>query len=719
MIATNPYRNNMPVSAFSRFFLCCGIALLALSWTIAKSASAETAVADRPFADEREAGMFLAAAKALGQSNWRALRQNRENLLDPHALSLLDYLELKKRGETAGFPRLEGFLSTHAGRLDWFPDASRLQRHAESALAREDLAPQRVLDYLDKFPPVSGVGMELLGEALMNTGKREEGEAAIRRAWREYPTFFPRSRDFHRRHASLLTTQDHSDRLQMLLWREDVALAKEMLQLVAADEHALAVARLRLMTLSSGVDAAIRAVPARLQGDPGLVYERVRWRRRKEREDDAMELLLRAPPPAPEHARKWWTERHILARHALEQGNHVSSYELARSHGMERGIGFAEGEFLAGWLALRFLGMPALAHEHFRRLQNGVSTPVSLARAGYWRGRAAREMARQPGAANAPDPHAAWRQASSLSTTYYGQLSGEMLEENGPLPMRPHRIVFHAPAAAFVRQADAATSEAETGFLRMASLAYAAGLEDVGDQFLLSRSRRAEEAQEFPLLSQTARHAGRTHISLRIAKRGARKHFFMEDMLFPVDAFPPSALEERGRLVEPSLLLAVARQESEFNLEAVSRAGARGMMQLLPSTARQVARNHDIGYDKSALLRDPAYNIRLGELYLGKMIARFDGSYVLAIAAYNAGPARVAGWLDRICDPRRTGCDAIDWIEKIPIGETRNYVQRVLENLQNYRRILGRDTGQGIGSDLRRGEADAASYLPANPQREP
>lgn len=604
----------------------------------------------------------------------------------------------------ANFRYLQQFLDDNVARAGWFPKFSRIQQNAEIALARTRPSPQKALEYLQRHPPITGVGLELLGEALIGIGKHDEGVAHIRSAWRQHSYLKSRQRDFLELYAHLLTADDHTERLEMLLWNERISFAEAMFPLVSPQERALANARIRLMARRSGVDAAIRAVPDELSSHPALAYERVRWRRRKGREDDAIELLLSQPPPQT-RADKWWVERHLLARYALRQERYLEAYAIARDHALTSGIGFAEGEFLAGWLALRFLNNPKRAYLHFKTLQEGVTTPISIARAAYWRGRAAEEI---PDA----DPQIYWRQAAALPTTYYGQAAGSKLTTlDSPKNnfTSQSSTAFRHPAESFMRReifADentgAGTNTSNQGLEYIVTLAHSTGDRKLGNEMLLHQARRTESLGEFEALAEIAARLGQKHIQLRIAKTAARKHLFMQEHLYPTDGFPQEAIRQDGP-VDPALLLAIARQESEFNPLAVSPSGALGMMQLLPDTARHTAINAGIPYNREALTQDPGYNIFLGEKYIHRMIERFDGSYILAVAAYNAGPTRVSRWIrGRLCDPREPNCDDIDWIERVPIEETRNYVQRVLENLQNYRRVLGYESQTDIHTGLTR-----------------
>lgn len=630
-------------------------------------------------------------------------------LQTPLGQTLSDYIKLVQTDTKAkaSFDHLRQFLDDNVERSGWFPKFSRIQENAEISFARTRPSPEEALEYLQRHPPLTGVGLELLGEALIGIGKRDEGIAHIRNAWRQRPYLKSGRKDFLKRYAHLLTIDDHTKRLDRLLWDEKKVLAKAMFTLVSPQERTLANARIRLMERRGGVDAAIRNVPIELRDDPRLAYERIRWRRRKGRENEAIELLLRQPP-AQTHADKWWTERHLLARYALRQGRYLEAYELVRDHALKGGIGFADGEFLAGWLALRFLNDPQSAYRHFKTLQEGVTTPVSIARAAYWRGRAAEKIADAA-------PRTYLQQAAALPTTYYGQIAGGAFSVPVATPAPPKndfiprsRTAFRHPAESFIRRTNTANTNADTSasptgreLEDIVTLAHNTGNRKLGNEMLLHQAQQTESVDELDALANIAARLNQKHIQLRIAKIAARKHLFLHDHLYPVDGFPHEALRQQDGLVEPALLLAIARQESEFDPSAVSPSGALGMMQLLPNTARHTAAKADIPYYKGDLIRNPLYNIRIGEKYIHEMIERFDDSYVLAIASYNAGPTRVSRWIrSSLCDPRKPECDPIDWVERIPIEETRNYVQRVIENLQNYRRILKHNPQINIHADL-------------------
>ena len=427
-------------------------------------------------------------------------------------------------------------------------------------------------------------------------------------------------------------------------------------------------ARLALQTQSPGVDGAVRAVAADLQDDPGLLYDRIRWRRLKRLDEGARELLLE-PPDHLGRPDRWWFERSLQIRRAIERRDFDQAYRLASRHGQLRGGDYAEAEWLSGWLALRFTSRPKSAFRHFVRLYDRVVAPVRQARAAYWAGRAAAAQGDKAGAI-------AWyRRAATHSASYYGQLAlgelgGEDVAEGLSEPTDQDRAAFEAQELAEV-----------------ARMLIAVGDQRILDNFLDELANQATTAMEIGLIADYANAAGRPALLARIGRNAAFKGKVHEKSAFPIPKI--KGLLQPAASVEPSLLLGVARQESMFRFEAASHAGAKGLLQLIPSTARNVARRTGVDYDPDRLLADPDYNAFLGGHYLKSLIERFDGEVAMALAGYNAGPLRVKRWVELHGDPRDGDrYDLIDWIELIPFQETRNYVQRVLEGYGVYKRRL-------------------------------
>jgi soluble lytic murein transglycosylase len=585
----------------------------------------------------------------------------------------VSWSEYRTPGSKASFGEIAQFLAENP---EW-PDSRGLRRNAESAVGLSR-PPAEVVAWFEKHPPLSAPGRIAQINALEALGRGNEAHAAAREAWRTAGFSEGEEKDFLKRYRKYLTREDHAARLDKLIWDGRAFDARRLLRLVDHDTQALANARLALRRLDPGVDGLLKRVPAALQKDPGLLYERLRWRRIKGRDMEARDILNHAPKNLgrPE---MWWEERAIQTRRALANGEASVAYKLASHHGVTRGAAFADAEFLSGWIALRFLGKADAARKHFEALHAKVSYPVSLARGAYWAGRAAEAQSDEDGA------RAWYSKASAYPTVFYGQLARLRLDDS-PMPTDPPVSVAEAKAFASDELARAARMVAHSpdrGLMRW---------------FVIRMVDRAKTPGEHRLIAALARHERRPEVAIAAVKASARRGVVLVEAGYPERKIPADA----G--IEPELAHAVMRQESAFDSQAISSAGARGLMQLIGATAHGVAKSLKLPYDKDRLTADPDYNVRLGTRYLGDLIERFDGSYVLAIAAYNAGPARVRAWSRNGGDPRKGVLDVLDWMEMIPVAETRDYVQRVIENLEVYRaRKGGIAVASSLKDDLARG----------------
>lgn len=598
---------------------------------------------------------------------------------------LVQWVMLRDRKREQSFEELTGFIAANPG----WPKLSFLKRKAERAI--DGASPTRaILDWFEYNAPHTREGTIAWSRALFRAGNERKAIDMARRGWARFDMGRSDEQDYFAEFGEYLESEDHAARLDRLLWDNRRTAARRHSDRLGDGRRALADARLRLMGQKGGVDAALERIPTWLENDPGLYYERVRWRRRKEMNADAAELLLRYSGELGRPAR-WWTEREILARRFLRDDDPVTAYRLVRGHGLTDRAKRADAEFLAGWIALRFLGDPHTAFGHFSTLYDFVSYPISRARGAYWSGRAAE-------AAGKKEISKQWyRTAAGLSTTFYGQLAADRLGMDIPPPAGHETRIDAAEAEAFerddlVRLVRLLIGLKMTGSpiaVRDSSVdpakspkAFLASLDDSKALIPLLRhiAWRSETTTEWVKAAKLARDAGRTEIAVYIARRAAQDGVVLRDLGYPT-------LVVDGELpLNPALLHALVRQESAFDTGAHSSAGARGLMQLMPATAKRVARDLAIkGHSTSRLTNDPFHNLTLGSAYLDKMLTRYEGSMVMGLAAYNAGPHRVKKWLKENGDPRGSLDDSIDWIESIPFSETRNYVQRILETLPIYR----------------------------------
>ncbi len=567
--------------------------------------------------------------------------------------------------EDIAFAELDGFLSSSE---DW-PYLYNIRRLAEEALPA-DYSDQQVIDWFGERRPDSPSGAMRLAEALRTVKGKEPAWALLRVSWQRLAFDEEEERLFLSRYGDILQKGDHVERLDRLLQKRAFSAARRQAKRLGGGHIRLAEARRRLMLNRPGVDAAIRRVPKSLQDDPGLLYDRARWRYRRGRFDGVVEMLDRAQPVMRQPDR-WWRMRHWAARRALYAGKTDQVYRLASAHGLKDGIGFAEGEWLAGWVALRHQNNPERAYRHFARLYDGVSTPISLSRGAYWAGAAADSSGKS-------DQATAWySRAAEHATTFYGQRAIERLDRPLDLDLSTSVEVGKLERGEFESRE----------LVRLIRLLGALDERRYVRGFLLHLRRQAETPEEHQLQVELALAIGRTDQAILTAKQADRQGMGAPGHLYPVPSLVRGHLDEMTS-PEPALVLALIRQESAFDHKAVSRAGARGLMQLMPATARLVARRTGARYSRAMLTDDPAANMRLGRAYLEKLLQDYGGSAVLALAAYNAGPHRADRWIKAFGDPRRPEVDPVDWIEQIPFNETRNYVQRVLEGQAVYRLAL-------------------------------
>jgi soluble lytic murein transglycosylase len=452
-----------------------------------------------------------------------------------------------------------------------------------------------------------------------------------------------------------------------------------MLTLVPSDYRAVAEARLALAAQTRNAEMLIARVPAQLRSDPGLVFEQLRYQRKKDNVDAAVKILLAQRDDLVRPA-AWCAERQAIARRVLASGNSALAYRIVEQHGPIEGNSFSEAEFLLGYIALRYMKQPALAFEHFSHILTRVNTPFAKSRAGYWGGRAAEAQGKS-------DLAAKWYAAGAdHMATFYGQLAAHQLGRDAP----PRPVPEPVPDAAELAQFNI------NEVVRAARIFFELNDAAHSKVFLLHLADNASSPTMFAMLAALAESGGRIDLAIAVAKRAIEAGTPLMIHGYPTTEIPDGGTAER------SLLFAIVRQESAFERDAVSRVGARGLMQLMPATASSIAAKMQLPFSTDRLIADGIYNVLLGRAYLEGLIDDFGGSYALAIAAYNAGPSRVRQWLRDYGDPRGGNIDMVDWIEMIPINETRNYVQRVLENLQIYRGQIGRRSAFSLASDLAR-----------------
>ncbi|NDW46605.1 lytic transglycosylase domain-containing protein [Ruegeria sp. PrR005] len=556
-------------------------------------------------------------------------------------------------------------------RADW-PGMDYLRKQSEPQFTNAD--PDRVLKFYAGLPPQSPEGVLNYAVALIAKGQRGDAEAELVKAWRTLPMGAGLQKDFVENFGKLLRPH-HEARLDRMLWEGYTISARQMRSLVDEDHRKLAAARIALKDMEPGVDTLIAAVPASLADAPGLAHDRFVWRDRKELDDSAIELMLERSTSAAALGEpgKWGNARARLARLLMRQDRNEQAYKVAALHFMtpEMGYTYAELEWIAGYIALAKLNDPTTAVAHFQRFDAAVTSPISKGRSGYWLGRAYAALG------EADKAHAAYAIGAENQTSFYGLLAAERIGR----PFDP--TLRTPPKNPPWRDAPFMTSSVlEAGLLLLR-----AGELDLAERFLTHLAESLDQ-QQASQLAEMAMDMGEPHLALMIAKRKAQEGVVLAGAYYPLHPVADLKLP-----MAPEMVLSIARRESEFDPVVISGAGARGLMQVMPATARLVADGLGIlgGHSTDSLTRDWQYNAKLGANYLAGLAGDFDGNVVMMAAGYNAGPNRPISWMERFGDPRSGTPDIVDWIEHIPFEETRNYIMRVTESLPVYRARLGQE----------------------------
>lgn len=558
------------------------------------------------------------------------------------------------------------FLNRHP---DW-PGLAWLRKKSETAFDGADTS--QILKFFEDTPPQSPEGVLTEAKALIATGQKGEAEASLVLAWRTMAMGSAIQADYLKYYRKLLAPH-HEARLDRLLWDGHMVSSKRMFNLVSDEHRALAQARIALIERAPGVDTLIAAVSNDLKKSPGLAHDRFVWRDRKGLDASAIDLLLERSTSlaALGEPSKWAHRRASLARQTMRAGDPERAYHIAASHFLTEGSAYADLEWLAGFLALRRLNDPSTALRHFQHFDTAIASPISKGRAGYWLGRAHEALG------NKAEATKAYTDGARYQTSFYGLLAAE----RASLPFDP--VLANPPEPPSWRKAAFMNSSV----LQAALVMLDAGESDLAERFLthLVEDLPPEQGAQ---LGAMALSRDRPHLAVMIAKRAARQAVVLHEAYYPVHAVGNMRLP-----MAPEMVLSIARRESEFDPVVVSGAGARGLMQVMPATAKVVAK--DLGilgqHSTQRLTSEWRYNAKLGSNYLAGLAGKFDGNVVMMAAGYNAGPGRPIRWMTDHGDPRAGDIDVVDWVEYIPFNETRNYVMRVTESLPVYRARTGQD----------------------------
>lgn len=599
-------------------------------------------------------------------------------ITDPVARKLAEWLILRSDDNGASVERYRAFVSANPS----WPSQTFLRRRIEAALWDDHRDDATVWSWFENESPISAKGKFALAKVMIARGDRANAERLVRDAWRRDGMSEDTETTALDLFGALLTAGDHKARMDFMAYgtEQEAASLREAKRL-GAGHLALAKARIAANKKAPNTRALLDAVPRELSGDPGFIFSKIQQLRREEKFNEAAQLMLSAPkdPNRLHNLDEWWIERRLLARKMLDVGEHRNAYLIARDAALpSRDIYKTEQEFTAGWIALRFLNDPAVAAQHFARIGVGSVNPTALARAGYWQGRAAEAAGRSQ------EARAAYTRAAEQSTSYYGQLARAKLglpqiELNGvPRGRGSERLEI----------------------VRAVQLLYELDEREIAIPIFADMGENGDADALAGLGELTSRYTDARGMLL-VGKAALNRGLPFDHYAYPVSGIP--SFKQFGPEVEPSVVYSICRQESAFNQAVVSPAQAYGLMQVTPDAGRYVTKRAGVGFDLSRMKTDPVYNAALGAAELGGLLEDYRGSYILTFAAYNAGRGSVKKWIERYGDPRDPKVDAVDWVEQIPFSETRNYVQRIMENLQVYRTRFGGGSRLQIDADLRRG----------------
>ena len=614
---------------------------------------------------------FILAKKSIQEfekGQWTKALATSKKANDKSIYNFVKWKYLLTSGNNASFYDYQSFINKNKE----YPRIDRLRYLAEHKMSTDKISPKKIIDWFKIKKPLSGFGKLILGESFIIEGSYEKGVTLIKNGWITADLSRSNMKFFKKKYKKYLKNEDFIKRADYLAWENKHWDLKRMLKYLPKEHRLLYTARQILMSKSYGVDQAIKEIPKNLKNDAGLNYDRLKWRRKRGRLDSSLEILLKVKNSKDYLVRpdKWWKERAIIARSLIYKKKYVLAYKITSEHSLEKGSEYANAEWMSGWIALSFLNDPILALDHFKNFYANVSYPISLSRGSYW-------IAESYEAMNNKKESLNWyTEAAKYLTTYYGQLAHLKIKPNEDFVLDKQMTVSESYKKVFLKK-------------ELVKIVYL--LDELNkDRYtknILKHLANDDIINGSEILAaEIASNISRYDFAIQISKLASYKKRFHNNYNYPIISTPK--LINGRKIPESAFILSIIRQESEFDMSANSHAGAKGLMQLMPYTAKLVSKQAKLPYSKSRLTSDPEYNINLGSHYIACLILDYDGAYPFAIAAYNAGPNRVKYWKKINQNPQKNQIDYVNWIELIKFKETRNYVQRVLENYNVYRYIL-------------------------------
>ena len=618
--------------------------------------------------NKKDFGIAKKAISEMQKSKWVTSLNIAKKAKDKSIYNFIQWNHLLTSGNQASFYDYKVFIDQNTQ----YPRLDRLRYLAEHKLSTSKVSPKKIINWFAGKDPLSGYGKMILGESFVLSGEKTKGNNLIKKGWVTADLSKNELKYFRKKFKKYLDSNDYIKRADYLAWNNKYWDLRRLTKYLPKDYELLYTARHILMSKGYGVDQAIKNVPEKFKNDAGLNYDRLKWRRKKGRVDSSAEILLKISNDKnylviPE---KWWKEREIISRALIYKKKYETAYKITSNHGMTKGSDFAAAEWMSGWIALSFLNDPLIAKDHFKNFYDNVSYPISTSRGAYWLGRTYEKLG------DREQSRTWYLEASKYLTTYYGQLAFLKLNPNGKFELNKDMEVDNKYRYIFFNK-------------ELVKITYLLDelKKDKYTKFILRHlaNDNIQKGSEI-LAAELATNINRYDFAIQVSKISSYQKRFHNKFNYPIISTPKTI---NGRKIpESAFILSIIRQESEFDLSANSHAGAKGLMQLMPYTAKLVSKQAKLPYSKSRLTTDPEYNINLGSHYIAGLILQYDGAYPFAVAAYNAGPNRVKYWKKLNKNPQKKQINYVDWVELIKFRETRNYVQRVLENYNVYRYIL-------------------------------
>lgn len=597
----------------------------------------------------------------------------RDRITDPAGQKLADWFMLRHSESTASFKRYAAFLAANP---DW-PSSALLRRRAEARLWQEK-SDAAIVHKFTMDRPTSAKGKFALARVLLAEGDSDRAAHLVRQAWRTDELSERSEEDSYEAFRELLTTEDHRARMDKRLGAMDYAAARRAAKRIGEDALAIVKACAAVTGKANKARDYLEDVSTEARRDLGYVLCRAQWHLQNDRIDDAAEVILAAAPDtmAAQDTDAWWRERRLLARKLLDQGKSRTAYDVVRAAAVpEKEVYRVDYHFMCGWIALRYLDDPKSAMVHFAAIDEGSANPIALSRGHYWRGRAAEALGATV------DARLSYQAAARYPTAYYGQLARAKLGLD--------RIELRPPSPV-VAAADAPPADER---VRAADMLYGIGERDMVFYFAEDFAKESTDAAALEALGELAGRRNDARAMLEIGKSALARGLALDHYAFPTIGIPEH--KQVAPAIETSVIYSVARTESSFDQRDKSPANAVGLMQVTPEAGRDTARRFGLTYDWDKMVSDPVYNTQMGAAELSALLSEYRGNQIMTFAGYNAGRGRVREWVQARGDPRDPRVDPVDWVERIPLSETRNYVQRVIENVLVYR---ARFEGSGMAT---------------------